>query len=91
MQHGSEGKYQSAIKFFSMTNDEKQAFDADLNALLEKYRIKLLAGFYISHAGIGEQEGMTAAGVKPFQAGFTKLMAISPRMLALMEEVKPFF
>lgn len=74
-----------------MTNAEKPAFDAELNALLDKYRIKLLCGFYISHPGTGEQEGMTAAGVKPFQAGFSKLMAISPRMLALMEEVKPFF
>lgn len=74
-----------------MTNDEKPEFDKELNALLEKYRIRLLAGFYISAPGVGEQEGMTAAGVKPFQAGFTKLMGISPRMLALMEEVKPFF
>lgn len=74
-----------------MTNAEKAAFDAGLNELCEKYRIKLFCGFYISHIGAGEQQGMTAAGVKPQQAGFSKLMAISPRMLALMDEVSPFF
>ncbi len=74
-----------------MTNAEKAEFDTGLNALCEKYRIKLFCGFYLSHPGVGEQEGMTAAGFKPSQAAISKLMGIWPRVEGLMNEVKPFF
>lgn len=74
-----------------MTNTEKAAFDAGLNELCEKYRIKVFCGFYISFDGVGERSGMTAAGHKPGPEGFAKLMAISPRMLAMMDEVNEAF
>ncbi len=74
-----------------MTKIELDAFNADLGALCEQYRLKVFYGFYISKPGLREQNGITAAGEKPGPDGFVKMAAVSPRMLDIMGEVEQAF
>jgi hypothetical protein len=70
-----------------MRIEEQPAFDAEMHELLDKYRITLMGGIYISEKGEGEQEGVFACG-KGSEIDDAFLAKLTRNLWSMLERIK---
>lgn len=70
-----------------MRIDEKSEFNKELNALLDKYRVAVFSGTYISHFGDGEQIGVLGVLRSSHPCHFENLYTLSRGQSQIFESL----